>query len=68
MSEHREAAERALANAQRNPVMSTEQLFAVAQVHVLLAIEQRLGELVDQRRLRALRQIERDPRLAPGSV
>jgi len=45
MSEHREAAERALADAQHNPVMSAEQSFAAAKVHALLAIEQRLGEL-----------------------
>ena len=50
MSEHREAAERALADAQHNPIMSAEQSFTAAQVHVLLAIEQRLGELVDELR------------------
>jgi len=49
MSDHREAAEEALANAQRNPIMSAGEHFAVAQVHALLAIEQRLGELVRQR-------------------
>lgn len=52
MSEHREAAEQALADAQHNPIMSAEQSFTVAQVHVLLAIEQRLGEVVDQLRAR----------------
>jgi len=44
---HREAAERALADAQRNPVMSAGESFLLAEVHALLAIEQRLGELVD---------------------
>jgi hypothetical protein len=58
MSEHREAAEQALTDAQRNPVMSAEQLFAVAQVHALLAIERRLEELVSDLRTRA-------PRLEP---
>ena len=52
MSEHRDAAEQALVNAQRNPIMSAEQHFAVAQVHVLLAIEQRLRELIEQQRPR----------------
>jgi len=37
--------------------MSAEQSFTVAQVHVLLAIEQRLGELVDQLRARGAREI-----------
>ena len=37
--------------------MSAEQSFTVAQVHVLLAIEQRLGELVDQLRTRGGREI-----------
>ena len=57
MTEHREIAEQALANAQSNPIMSAEQSFAVAQVHVLLAIEQRLSELVDQLRARTAREI-----------
>lgn len=57
MSAHREAAERALDHAQSNPIMSAEQSFTVAQVHVLLAIEQRLGELVDQLRARSAREI-----------
>ena len=48
MSEHREAAERALAEAQHNPIMSAEQSYTVAQIHVLLAIERRLGEMVHQ--------------------
>jgi hypothetical protein len=56
-SAHREAAAHALENAQSNPIMSAEQSFTVAQVHVLLAIEQRLGELVDQLRSRATREI-----------
>jgi hypothetical protein len=50
MTAHRHVAEEALANAQRNPVMSAEQHFAIAQVHALLAIEERLGELVDEQR------------------
>lgn len=47
---HRAAAEDALAIAQGNPVMSAAESFLVAQVHALLAIEARLGELVDDRR------------------
>jgi hypothetical protein len=43
---HRQAAETALDAAQR-PVMSIEQAFHVAEVHALLAIEARLGQLVD---------------------
>jgi hypothetical protein len=39
MSEHREAAEHARANAQGNPIMSSEQSFAVAQIQALLAID-----------------------------
>ena len=46
MSAHREAAEQALADAQRNPVLSAEQLFTAAQVHSLLAIEQVLRDLL----------------------
>jgi hypothetical protein len=46
---HRLAAEEALARAQVNPVMSASESFLVAQVHALLAIEARLGELVDER-------------------
>ena len=47
---HRAAAEDTLAVAQGNPVMSAAESFLVAQVHALLAIEARLGELVDGRR------------------
>jgi hypothetical protein len=43
--EHRQAAEAAL-DAARRPVMSIEQAFRSAQVHALLAIEARLGQLV----------------------
>jgi hypothetical protein len=57
MSEHREAAERALANAQLNPIMSSEQSFAAAQIQALLAIEQRLSEVVDHLRARTAREI-----------
>jgi hypothetical protein len=57
VSAHREAAQHALEHAQSNPIMSAEQSFTVAQVHVLLAIEQRLGELVDQLRTRGGREI-----------
>lgn len=46
MSGHRDAAEQSLVEAQRNPVLSAEELFTAAQVHALLAIEQRLGELL----------------------
>ena len=46
MTEHREAAEQSLRDAQNNPVLSAEQSFTAAQVHALLAIEQRLGELL----------------------
>jgi hypothetical protein len=46
---HRLLAEEALAHAQVNPVMSAGESFLVAQVHALLAIEARLGELVDRR-------------------
>jgi hypothetical protein len=45
MNEDRDIAERSLAEAQHNPVLSAEQSFAVAHVHALLAIEHRLGEL-----------------------
>jgi hypothetical protein len=45
MNEDRDIAERSVAEAQHNPVLSAEQSFAVAQVHALLAIEHRLGEL-----------------------
>ena len=43
---HRIHAEVALAEAQRNPVMSSEQSFLGAQVHALLALERRLEEVV----------------------
>jgi hypothetical protein len=46
MSEHVQGAERALADAQHNPVLSSEQSFQAAQIHALLAIEARLAELV----------------------
>jgi hypothetical protein len=46
MTEHRDCAEHSLSDAQRNPVLSAEELFTAAQVHALLAIEQRLEELV----------------------
>ena len=49
---HRDAAEAALSLAQVNPVMSAGESFLVAQVHALLAIEARLGELVDRDRAR----------------
>jgi hypothetical protein len=42
----RDAARQALAGAQRNPVMSADELFALAQVNALLAIEERLAEIV----------------------
>ena len=51
MSDHRDAAEAALANAQRNPVLSAEQSFTAAQVHALLSIDERLGELLDLLRM-----------------
>jgi hypothetical protein len=41
----RTAAEAALSVAHTNPVLSGEQSCAVAQVHALLAIEQRLSQL-----------------------
>jgi hypothetical protein len=46
MTEHRDSAEQSLVDAQHNPVQSAEQLFAAAQVHAMLAIELRLGELL----------------------
>jgi hypothetical protein len=46
MSEHRECAEQSLDDAQRNPILSAQESFATAQVHALLAIEQRLEELL----------------------
>ena len=64
MSGHREAAEQSLANTRRTPIMSPGEHSAVAHVRVVLAIvlltvEQRLGEHVDQLRPRTVRQIER---------
>jgi len=50
VSDHRAAAEVSLADAQRNPVLSAEQLFTAAQVHALLAIEEHLGELLNMLR------------------
>ncbi len=46
MNDHRDAAEVSLADAQRNPVMSAEQSFRAAHVHALLAIDERIGELL----------------------
>jgi hypothetical protein len=46
---HRAAAEDALLRAQVNPVLSAAELFLVAQVHALLAVEARLGELTAAR-------------------
>lgn len=46
---HRDAAEAALREARRNPVMSAEQWFRAAEVHALLAIEARLAQLIDAR-------------------
>jgi hypothetical protein len=43
--QHRESAVRALSNAKRNPILSAEQSSAVALVHALLAIEQRISQL-----------------------
>jgi hypothetical protein len=65
--DHRQVAEEALANAQSNPVMSAEQHFAIAQVHALLAIEERLGELVDEHRASSLPRAA-SLRVAPESV
>ena len=46
MSAHRDCAEHSLADAQRNPILSAAELFSAAQVHALLAIDQRLEELL----------------------
>jgi hypothetical protein len=67
MTEHRQCADEALADAQRNPIMSAEQHFAIAQVHALLAIEQRLAELVDHLRPRSLPP-PRKQMVQPGTV
>ena len=68
MTEHRTAAKQALADGQRNPIMSADQQFAIAQVHVLLAIEERLGELCDLSRLHALGRTTPDSLVPSGSV
>jgi hypothetical protein len=57
MNEHRDCAEHSLVDAQRNPVLSAQESFAAAQVHALLAIEQRLEELLDLLRLDARVQV-----------
>ena len=44
-SDHRAEAESALANAQRNPVMSADQWFLSARVHAMLALEARLTDI-----------------------
>jgi hypothetical protein len=46
---HREAAEAALIQAMRNPVLSVDQWFRAAQIHTLLAIEARLARIVERR-------------------
>jgi hypothetical protein len=43
---HREAAEAAISEAKRNPVMSAEQWFRAAEIHALLAIEARLAQFL----------------------
>jgi hypothetical protein len=50
---HKGAAEAALDEAHRNPVLSAEQWIRAAEVHALLAIEARLAQLVDRVHLRA---------------
>jgi hypothetical protein len=45
MAPDRAAAEQALETAQRNPILSAQEACAIAQVHALLAIERRLGQL-----------------------
>jgi hypothetical protein len=59
MTGHRDCAEQSLLDAQRNPILSAQELFAAAHVHALLAIEQRLGEL--------LALLHPDARLQPAS-
>ena len=59
MSDHRDRAEHSLDDAQRNPVLSAAELFNAAHVHALLAIEQRLEEL--------LVLLRPDARLQPAS-
>lgn len=46
---HVTAAEAALGEAQRNPVLSVEQWFRVAEIHALLAVEARLAQLASIR-------------------
>jgi hypothetical protein len=46
---HRQAAEAALSEARRNPVLSADQWFRAAEIHVLLAIEARLAQFVGDR-------------------
>ena len=46
--QHRDAAIALLAFAERNPVLSAEEAFRSAQVHALLAIEGRLGQLAQR--------------------
>jgi hypothetical protein len=58
MSRHRDAAEQSLVDAQLNPILSSEQAFSAAQVHALLAIEQRLGELLALLRLTSPSPVE----------
>ena len=41
---HAQAAEAALSEAKRNPVLSAEQWFRAAEIHALLAIEARLAQ------------------------
>lgn len=45
---HRQAADAALVEACRNPVLSPEQWFRAAQVNALLAIEARLAQIADR--------------------
>lgn len=48
---HRHAGETTLLEGTRNPVMPAEQWFRAAEIHALLAIESRLGEIVERDRL-----------------
>ena len=61
---HRSEAEDALARAQRNPVLSAEQSFLSAQIHALLALEARLGEIVVALRDVSISAPRSDPSLA----
>ena len=49
---HQQAAEAALLEARRNPVMSADQWFRAAEIHALLAIEARLTQIIDGERYR----------------